>query len=306
MHDVAARWFASATPDGLASHGDGLGALVGFGGKALDQAHFDVLLGEVLNVGHKAFFVQAHQVNGCAVRPRAPGAADAVHIVFADVGDFVVDDVRQLIDIDTARGDVGSDQGAHITAFETGQRLRARRLAFITVQGHGADAILFQKLGHVIGTELGAREHQHLAPVLLVDDVRQQGFFLAAPDRVDHLRDALHRGVAGRDLHALRVFEQAVGQVADLVAEGGGEQQALLFFGNQRQHFFHVMDKAHVQHAISLVEHQDLHLAQIEHALLLQVQQATGRGYQNVHAFFEFADLRAHAHATKNHGAGEL
>ena len=104
----------------------------------------------------------------------------------------------------------------------------------------------------------------------------------------------------------MRVFEQAVGQVADFVAESGGEQQALLFFGNQRQHFFHVMDKAHVQHAVGLVEHQNLHLAQIQHALLLQVQQTPWRGYQNVYAFFEFADLRAHAHTAKNHGAGEL
>ncbi len=141
LHDIAAGRFARAAPNGLAAHGDGLGALTRFGGKALDQAHFNVLLGEVLNVGHKAFFVQTHQVDGSAIRPSAPGAADAVHIVFADVGDFVVDDVRQLVDIDTARGDVGSDQGAHIPALETGQRLGARRLTFIAVQGHGADAV---------------------------------------------------------------------------------------------------------------------------------------------------------------------
>ena len=87
---------------------------------------------------------------------------------------------------------------------------------------------LFQELGHVVGAELGAGEHQHLAPVVFLDDVRQQGFFLAATDRVDQLRDALHRGVARRDLHALRVFQQGGGQFADFVAEGGREQQALL------------------------------------------------------------------------------
>ena len=134
----------------------------------------------------------------------------------------------------------------------------------------------------------------------------QQGFFLATAHRVDHLGDALHGGVAGRDLHALRVLKQVVGQVADFVAEGGREQQALFVARHQGQHFFHVMDKAHVQHAVGFVQHQDLHLAQVQHALLLQVQQAAGGGHQQVHAFFELGDLRVHAHTAKDDGAGEF
>ena len=133
-----------------------------------------------------------------------------------------------------------------------------------------------QVFGDVVGAELGAGEHQHLAPVVFLDDVRQQRFLLAATDRVNQLGDALHRGVARRDLHAVRVFQQRVGEFADLFAEGGREQQALLVFGHGGQHFFHVMDEAHVEHAVGLVEHQDLHLAQVHHALLHQVKQAPG------------------------------
>ena len=120
------------------------------------------------------------------------------------------------------------------------------------------------------------------------------------------LSDALHCGVARGDLHTLRVLQKVVGQVTNFVAEGGREQQALLFFGHHRQHFFHVMDEAHVQHAVSLVQHQHLHLAQVQHALLQQVEQAAGCGHQNVHAFFDFGDLRVHAHTAKNDGGGQL
>ena len=123
---------------------------------------------------------------------------------------------------------------------------------------------------------------------------------------MNDLVDALHRGVARSDLHALWVFEQRGGQVADLVAEGGREQQALLVARHQGQHFFHIMDKAHVQHAVGLVKDQDLHLAQVQHALLVQVQQAAGGGYQQVHATLELGNLRVHAHAAKNHGARQL
>ena len=164
------------------------------------------------------------------------------------------------------------------------------------------DAVLGQELGHVVGTKLGPGEDQHLAPVVLLDDVRQQRFFLAAAHWVDQLRDALHRGVARRDLDALRIFKQSGGEFADLAAEGGRKQKALFVFGHHGQHFLDVVDKAHIKHAVCLVEHQNLHLAQIEHALLQQVEQAPGRGHQDVDAFFHTRDLRVHADAAKHHG----
>ena len=66
------------------------------------------------------------------------------------------------------------------------------------------------------------------------------------------------------------------------------------------------MDEAHIKHAVGLVEHQNLHLAQIEHALLQQVEQAPGRGHQDVDAFFYARYLRVHANPAKYHGRGDL
>ena len=43
-------------------------------------------------------------------RAGAAGAADAVHVVLGHVRQLEVDDVRQLVDVDAARGDVGRDQ----------------------------------------------------------------------------------------------------------------------------------------------------------------------------------------------------
>ena len=306
LHHIAAGRLAGAAPDGLAAHGNGLCAFAWLGRKALDHFDLNLLLGEALDVLHEAFFIQTHQVHRCAVGPRPAGAADAVHIVFADVRDFIVHHVRQVVNVDTAGGNIGGHQRAHFAALEARQRLGARCLAFVAVQGHGSDAIFFKEFGHVVGAELGPRKNQHLAPVLLVDDVGQQRLFLTAAHRMDDLGDALHRGVARGDLYALRILEQAVGKLADLVAESGREQQALLFLGHQRQHFLYIVDEAHVQHAVGFIEHQDLHLAQIQHALLRQIQQAAGGGHQNIHALLDLGDLRVHAHAAKDDGGAEL
>ena len=306
LHDVAAGGLARTTPDGLATHGDGFALFAGLWTKTFDDFYFNVLFREALDVLHEAFFVQAHQIDRSAIGPGAAGAADAVYVVFAHVGNFVVHDVRQVINVNAAGSNVGGYQSAYIAALESRQGLGAGSLALVAMQRHCGNAVLFQELGHIVGAELGAREHQHLAPVLFVNDVRQQGLLFAAAHGVDHLRDALHRGVAWRDLHALRILQQAIGEVADFVAEGGGEQQTLLFFGHQRKHLFYVMDKAHVQHAVGLVEHQHLHLTQVEHALLGQIEQTSRGGHQNIHAFFELGYLRIHAHAAKNDGGGQL
>ena len=225
-----------------------------------------------------------------------------MHIVFADVGDVVVHDVRQVVDVDAACRDVGRHQGPDVAALEAGQRLRARSLALVAVQCQRLDAVLDQVFSDVVGAEFGAREDQHLTPVVFGNDVRQQRFLLAATDRVDQLRDALHRGVARRHLNAQRVFQQRGGEFADLIAEGGREQQALLVLGHHGQHFFHVMDKAHVEHAVGFVEHQDLYLTEIEHALLQQIEQTARCRHQNVDALFDAADLRVHANTAEDDG----
>ncbi len=59
LHHIAAGGLTCAAPNGLAAHGDGLGALTWLGFKAGDDLHFQVLLGKALYVLHKAFFVHA-------------------------------------------------------------------------------------------------------------------------------------------------------------------------------------------------------------------------------------------------------
>jgi hypothetical protein len=54
-------------------------------------------------------------------------------------------------------------------------------LAFVAVQCHSGDAIFFQEFGNVVGAKFGAGEYQHLAPVVLIDDVASKAFFLPRP-----------------------------------------------------------------------------------------------------------------------------
>ena len=65
-----------------------------------------------------------------------------------------------------------------------------------------------------------------------------------------------------------------------------------------------VGDEAEVEHAVRLVEHQHLHRGEVEHALLVEVDQAARRADQDVDALLEIAALLLVVHAAE--GEAEL
>ena len=164
------------------------------------------MFGEALDFHHEAFFVQANQTDRFTARAGATGTADAVHVIFRHIGNFIIHDMGQVFNVNTAGCNVGGDQNANVATLESSQSLGASSLAFVAMQCHGLDAVFGQVISHVVGAKLGACEHQNLTPVVQVDDVHQHFFFLATTHWVNDLRNALHRGVAGRDLNALWVL----------------------------------------------------------------------------------------------------
>ena len=63
-------------------------------------------------------FIDTDQRHGLTLVAGPSGAADTVDIVLGDVRQLEVDHVRQLVDVQTARGDIGRHQDPHGTFFE--------------------------------------------------------------------------------------------------------------------------------------------------------------------------------------------
>ncbi len=245
--------------------------------------------------------VHAHQRDRLALRTRAAGAADAVHIVFRHVGQVEVDHMRQLVDVDAARRDVGGDQHAQRAGLELRQRPRARRLALVAVDGERRNAVARQLLGQAVGTVLGAREDQYLVPVVVAHELGEQFALAFAVDRVDALLDRLGGGVAARDFDQRGLIQQAVCQRADVVRERCREQQVLALGRQDVEDLADVVDEAHVQHAVGFVQHQQFDMRQVDGALADVVQQAARRGHDDIDAALERIDLRVDADTAEHH-----
>src|SRR5450830_1523067 len=298
-------WVARVTHVRTLAHFRLLG-LNGAGIEAHQVAVGNFLLGHAFDAFQQFFFVRRYQGNGFARTTGAAGTADTVYIVFVDVWQLEVDHVRQLVDIQAACGDIGGHHDAYFTGLEVGQRFGARVLALVAVDGDGGEAVLVQVLGQAVGAVLGAGEHQHLFPGTGGDQVRQQRTFVAGGQAEHALLDTLDRGVRRRDFDAFRVVQQLAGQGSDVVGERCREQQVLTFGRQAGEDLFHVMDKAHVEHAVGFVQHEDFHVGQIDAALAAQVEQATRAGDEDVNATGHGLNLWVHADAAEDAGADEL
>jgi hypothetical protein len=88
--------------------------------------------------------------------------------------------------------------------------------------------------------------------------VEQQLVLVRAVHEVHVLIDGLGRGALRRHFNLHRVGEDAVGQLRDLRRHGGAEEQGLALLRQLGDHLLHVVDEAHVQHAVGFIEYEDL------------------------------------------------
>src|SRR5438874_1181805 len=83
----------------------------------------DFLSDETLDCLERRQFFPIHQSECIANVLRAPGATDAVHVIFRMLGHVVVDDVTDAGDVETTGRDVGRDHDFIFAALESFERL---------------------------------------------------------------------------------------------------------------------------------------------------------------------------------------
>ena len=142
-----------------------------------------------LDVAQVAALVGSAEGNRDSVRAGAGGAADAVDILFRNVGQVEVHDVADAGNIDPARGDIGCEKHANLTRTEGRKGALALGLALVAMNCERFDAGRCELANDLVGAVLGAAEHQRplALPLALVavDRVgRDPGGFEQADDLV--------------------------------------------------------------------------------------------------------------------------
>ena len=94
------------------------------------------------------------------------------------IGEVIVKDVGQAVDVDASGRDVGSHQYPGFADFEIVQRRLARVLGFIAVNGLGRDTGLQKVADQLVRAVLGPGEDQGAGHPFFLQKVAEQGRFI--------------------------------------------------------------------------------------------------------------------------------
>src|SRR5690606_7875431 len=122
----------------------------------------------------QALLARCHEQYRLTAASGTAGAADAVNVGFGVVGNVVIYDVADAIDIQAACGDVGGDENVDFSILEILHRLFAQFLRHVTIQCHRFVTTRLQLVGEFQRRGPGAHEHDYAVEVLDFEDARQR------------------------------------------------------------------------------------------------------------------------------------
>ena len=158
------------------------------------------------------------------------------------------------------------------------------------MDGLSGDASSIELLCQTVCTVLGPSEDDATIDHLRLDQLHEQATLVRLPDEGDVLVDAIGGGRLGAHVDANRIMEHRRDEVADALRHRCTEQEVLTALRQEREDPPDVPNEAHVEHLVGLIEHQVGQIGQIEMTLLLQIEQASGRGDEDVDALPEGLD----------------
>ena len=265
-----------------------------FGLQGLSGVGFDAL--------NLALVTELGQRHGQAIATRTAGSADAVHIVLGLHRQAVIEDVGDAGHVDASRRHIRGHQNLHLAIAQGHQTTVAQGLAQRTMQRHGRKAGLLQVLGQGIAFNLGAGKHNGLLDAGFAQPVVQQATLVVTVVGPEQgLTDVGVFFLRRVDLHVLRRAHDSGGQLLDARRKGGAEHHGLVAVHGQLVDLGQVFGKTQVKHAVRFVEHQELHLLQLDLSRALQVEQATRCSHHQI-GVLQTGDLHGVRHAAHHVG----
>ncbi|CDD84942.1 uncharacterized protein BN589_00007 [Collinsella sp. CAG:289] len=244
--------------------------------------HVGGLAHQSLNVKELGDVRLGHEGERPAFLTGTTRTANAVDVVGRLLRNIEVDNVAHVRDIDAARENIRCHENLNATIAECGEGALALALAAVTMDGLALKAAA-RKTAHAgVGATLGAHEDDHALGTLLLEDLSQKSVLLVHRDGHHVLVDGICRGSDRSDLHASGLVDQVGNGAHALLVKRSREQERLALLAALAHDGAHLRQKAHVKHAVGLVQDKHAHLVEIGCALLDQVHQAPRRRHQDV------------------------
>jgi hypothetical protein len=229
---------------------------------------------------------------GYAVFSGAAGAAYAVDEVLGNLGQVEIDDLRDVLDVDAARGDVGGDQDAVAPLLESSEGGVPLGLRAVAVNHGGGEAVAIEIFADTIGGAFGAGEHEAATGFLGKQAVER--LLLPIGGNLESLHANILRGLQnGTERKAHGIPHVVLHEMHDGGFQCCRETHGLAFFRQNRGNSANGWEKAHVEHAVSFVENEDAKILEVEKPAVQEILEPAGSGDDEARALANGAKLCA-------------
>ena len=229
------------------------------------------------------------------------GTSAAMHIDFV-VGGVVIDEnVRHVIDVDAACGNIGADENLEFLVAEGVERLFAEALGHVAAECADFKTVAGKHLFQVAHVALVVAENHAAFGIVVFQNLDGHGIFFHHVTSVIAVFKVVCNDlvVAERKEFGTRTLEFA-GEALDRLRNRRTVHRARDGLRQVLADFLHVGVESHRKHFVGFVKHEVSDGEQIDIAALDVVHQ-TARGCNNhMNASTERLDLRFVVHAAKN------
>ena len=172
------------------------------------------------------------------------------------------------------------------------------------MQGAGAEAVGDQRLVQDRHIALAVAEDDGVLEIVGAANEATQGLALGAAASRGHeaLGDGERGGGGAGHFHADGIVQEGLGEAGDFRRHGGREEQGLAREGHELADLLDVRDEAHVEHAVGLVDDEDLDALKQQLAALEEIEQAAGGGDQHIRAAHDLGFLIGEGDAADEQG----
>ena len=215
-----------------------------------------------------------------------------MRVVLHVVGHAIVDDVRQIIDVQAASRHVGCHEELYPVAAETLHGQVALLLGEVAVECVGIVSIADQIVRHLLCLQPSAAEDDGIDARIVIDNAFEGVITVARVYHIIYMVYVLRPFVATAHLYLCGVGQVVLCDALYFLAHRSTEEERAMLAGDAFEDAVEVFLEAHREHLVRLVEHDVAHFGEVGHTTLHQVHQSAGRGDDDVHAVLQGTYLR--------------
>ena len=207
-----------------------------------------------------------------------------MNVGFGIVRNIVIHDVPDALHIESAGGHIGGNHDVDLTRFEPRHGSLAQRLRNVAIERRGREAAGFEFFGQFHCGLLCAGKHQHAVEWFSLENPRQCIELVHAADHPISLPDIGRGAGLALDGDFDRSTQMFGRDAPDRRGNRRGEKRDLALRRGLFQDAFDCIDKAHAQHLVSFIEHQQGQPREFQGAAVHVIDDPSRCTHHHVHA----------------------